>query len=372
VVTGVQTIPLSSNLAVESLSEDECLPQFGLRQFIAGPENSLVAVTVDELLAPETTFNPLVIYGPTGTGKSFLAEGLARRWQAQQDGVQSKTVVTTATDFARAYAGALETRSLDEFRQTYRDAGFLVIEDLPQIARKRAAQQELARTIDECLLHGGRIVVTSQRPLHDMALVRELKSRLSAGLAVPLSTPGKDARRVILNELALQQNIRLTTASAKLLADELAFTVPFLNRTLIELKQSLADATHDIATKDITIAQVRSFIKARFSRYHPALRDITNTTARQFGLRVSELKGPARQQPLVRARGVAMFVARTLTEKSLQQIGRHFGGRDHTTVLHACRKTEQLVKTDPAIRLAVDEVKAKLTKNLTGGFVLDR
>ncbi len=227
-----------------------------------------------------------------------------------------------------------------------------VLEDVAQLGGKRPAQHELVCVLDELADREALVVVTARSlPMHSAVLLPALRSRLSAGLAVPLSLPGPQTRRAILEKLAAAQGLALSNRAIHGLANSLPTSVPALASALLEL-----DLRGRIEGQAIDARRVRQFVTDRTSAGAPSLREIAVVAAKYFGLSLTELKSPNRRQPLVRGRGVAMYLARQLTGKSFEEIGGYFGGRDHTTVLHGCRRTESLLARDRATRQAVAEL----------------
>jgi chromosomal replication initiator protein len=353
VVNGTSTIPLPGRL-VGSPAEFE-LGVHPLWEFVAGPENSLAATALLPYLERTATqFNPLVLYGPHGTGKSHLAHGLAMWWQ--QHFPAARVDRLAASEFARAYAAALEDQRLEAWRRQIRGLSLLIVEDLGQLTGKRGAQQELLHTLDALAQQDAMVVVTARTlPTHSSGLLSALRSRLSAGLVVPLALPGPCARRAILEHLAALRSISLPKRALHCLADGLHLSVPALISALLELELAA-----QLGDEKVDSHRVRQFVAEQGSENMASLRDIACLTAKYFGLKLSDLKSPLRRQPLVAARGVAMYLARQLTKESLQQIGAFFGGRDHTTVLHGCRRTDKLLKRDRETRQAVLELKRML------------
>ena len=197
------------------------------------------------------------------------------------------------------------------------------------------------------------VVTVRSLPTHSTTLSPALRSRLSAGLAVPLALPGPEARRAILEQLTATRGLRLSRRTVRGLADVLAGDVPTLVSALLEL-----DLVVRVEGQSIDRRRVRQYLGQR--AHVPSLREIASLTAKYFGLTLSDLKSPERRQPLVAARGVAMHLVRQLTGKSYAEIGRYFGRRDHTTVLHGCRRTESLLARDRTTRLAVAELRRLL------------
>ena len=351
---GVVTIPLPGQPLAGDLSSHDGHRGPTTLEFFAGPENCLIEPAVSGVLGRQPSpYNPLVLYGPSGTGKSHLARGLAATWKVNFP--QSRVAYTTAVDFAREMADAFEAQSVEDFRANYRGASLAVFEDVAELATKPAAQEELIRTLDAVIQRGGQVVVTASAAPQDIAgFPPALQSRLSAGLCVPLALPGPDTRLAILQRWSNLREVEMADSILKLLAEGLAGTVPELLGAMLQLEVPAREEG-----RPINAHQIRDFLSQRDSALRPKLRDIASLTARHFALRLGDLRGSSRRRPVVTARDVAIYLCRHLTRESLSRIGEYFGGRDHTTILHACRKTEELLQTDPAIRQAIDRLQRK-------------
>ena len=333
----------------------DCSPGSAWPVFLAGPENRLVEPAVRSVLDdPANGYNPLLFYGPSGTGKSHLARGLAAEWKGRH--LRQRVLHTTAADFGRELTDAIKTQATDELRNRYAAVALLVLEDLDQLAGKHDVQEELVQTLDTLLADNGQVVLTaSAAPARLPGIVPRLRSRLESGLTVPLAAPGPGARLAALQQLARLRELELSESAAHLLAEGLPVTVPELLVVLVQLETS-----EQLEGGRIDGKTARRFLALRDSRRQVALHPITVSTARLFALEPSELRGASRRQAVVTARSVAMYLARQLTAKSFDQIGRYFGGRDHTTVIYGYRKTERLLKNDPAIRRAVEQLQEEL------------
>jgi chromosomal replication initiator protein len=318
-----------------------------LERFVLGPENQLAEAAIRALLADgDDPYNPLVFYGPAGTGKSHLARGLADVWKID---FRRSVLYVLASDFARELTDALETNALQEFRTRFRGPALLVVEDIHLLCDRPGAQQELLNTLDAQAEAGNRVIVTTNcAPALLPDFLPGLRSRLMAGLTVPLSPPQYATRVNVLRELAELRGIPLSDAVVEVLAKTMQATVPELFGALVQLEMA---AQTEGAPIGVPLA--RQYVKARQTAQSPQLREIARLTARHFSLKLRDLKSTSRRQVVVRARGVAMYLARVLTQNSLEEIGRYFGGRDHTTVLYGCRKTEELLEHEPAIHEAV-------------------
>lgn len=371
-VDAVFSIPLVANLPVGEPEIEEPARAAGATQrergkpgpaaraeplasdFIAGPENRLIAVAIAALLDdPEPRYNPLVICGPSSTGKTHLARGLAAKRLLQSNGESDSVVFVTGADFARLLHEAIESRSTATFRGRFRRASLLVLDDLTHLATKRIAQQELIHTLDDIIDAGGQVVITSRSvPEQINSLSAGLLSRLSAGLTVSLAAPAAAARLALVERFASLRRIAIPDAAARSLADGLTATAPELLGALSELHMQA-----ELEQASIDAPAVRRYLAERQLRLRPSLRTITSVVAKHFGLRMKDLTSSSRRRAVVQARGVAIHLARQLTGKSLEQIGRYFGGRDHTTVLHSLHATESRLQADSSIRRSIAEIR---------------
>lgn len=355
-MNGVVEIPLSGRVLRREPGPAGCREDaVTLPAFFAGPENRLVEVAVQSVLeGADNAYSPVVFCGRSGTGKSHLAFGLAHAWKARFRG--RTTVYVTATDFARHLTDAIQTKTVDDFAARYRRASLLVVEDVGHLADKPAAQQELTCTLDALLKARGHVVATARAiPGQLGGIMPGLRSRLAAGLAVPLMLPGRETRLAILRRLSDLLGVGLSDAAAAVLADGLNVTVPELFGALTQL---YTQARLDDGLVDVESA--RRYVAERKDHGAPSLRQIALTTAKQFSLTLKELRGPSQGRRVATARGVAMYLARALTTESLAQIGRYFGHRDHTTVSHGCRKTYERCRTQSDIHNAVLALQERL------------
>ena len=352
---GVIDIPIpGSKISVRHGGSEAEHSAVGMQQFVAGEENEFVEVVIRSTLDNKSVrYNPIVLFGPSGTGKSHLARGLIAPWKTTRR--RARVICTTAADFARELADAIETQATDDFRRRYRKVGLLVIEDVGELSGKPAAQEELAQTLDCLVKATNQVVLTAPvAPGQLTKLGVRLRSRLEAGLAVPLARPSAATRLVILRRLAQRRDVELRDSAARILADGLRVTVPELYGALLQLEvpARLAGGVIDTET-------ARRYLCDRKELRQPSLREIASATAKSFSLKLSELRSPSRRRAVVLARGVAMYLARHLTDHNYRQIGRYFSGRDHTTVMYGCRRTESLLKTDPAMREVVERLQRK-------------
>jgi chromosomal replication initiator protein len=324
-----------------------------LPSFVVGPENELVVAPLARLLGDlaleeaSQLFNPLVLVGASGSGKSQLVQGIVRHWRRRLEPAQVEYF--TAADFCReAQAAADETR-LPAWRDGIRSLRVLVVEDLQRLRPRPAFQQELRLAVDAITAAGGIVIFTAERePASVGHLDSGLRDRLAAGLTLRLQLPSLAARRAILQLAANARGIMLTDAElARLAQREAGSPAELIGRVATSAKPrpvvAEPPAKHDHSPSDSRedIAQ---------------LKQIVAVTARFFSVTQAALIGPSRRTSLVEARNVAAYLARRLTSLSYADIGRGLGHRDHTTIMHAERRLAERLAHDPVTQQAVDEL----------------
>jgi chromosomal replication initiator protein len=357
----------------------------GLREYVLGPENGLVtqgiglrgaAAGADSL---HIECIPLTVWAPSGLGKSQLLRALAATWA--RDHAPDSVALLSGADFARSYAAAVKVDDLPRFQQRYQRVDFLLIDDLDGLQSKQGAQQQLATIVDHRQRHQRPVVFSVKQPLHRLGLSSRLTSRLAGGLVIPLQLPSAETRRAILQRLCQQRQLDLTPEAARLLSASESLTVPQLMGLLNQLRhESLEGSTPELTEvasasfvvdpdgvpsspqeAAINAAQVQQFLGAsQVLRVDAA--EIIRATARYFGLQPRNLTGSSRRRMDVLARSCAMYLMRGMTGESFQQIGRHFGGRDHSTVMHACRKVAGNQETEMTTRTALQEIQRRLSE----------
>jgi chromosomal replication initiator protein len=349
-------------------------------QFLIDEDQGLIRIAVEQALGPNPQrYNPLVVTGSSGCGKSHLAQGIAFAWRELYP--RCRLIVTSATDFARDYLDASREGSLETFRARYFQSQLCVIEDLHQLndrhrgpraaqpmasrhvtSLRLAAQAELAMLCDELIRRNTPLIVTIGRSSEEAAtanhdaLEPRLVSRLNGGLTVTLKLPSRSLRGELLSLFARLRGLRVTTAAVELLAGSIKASPQELLATLNGLELLAGQGTHP----QIDQALVEEYLSQLETPKQPTLQEIAQRTARHFGLRVSQLRSPDRHRLVVQARSIAMFLARELTGESYERIGRFHGNRDHTTVLYNCRQIEQSRQQEPTIREALNTLRARL------------
>jgi chromosomal replication initiator protein len=325
--------------------------------FVAGSENELAAeacLTLTEFLG--TNYNPLLITGMPGTGKSHIARGLAKVWQRKLNS-PTVAIVFSGAEFVTAFQAANNQERQREFQNRVRRAKMLVIDELTQMAGKTAALHELKATIDELLANGGHIIITSRLAIEMIPGVNAaLQARLLGGLTISLKIPGPEARFILWERYVAAQGITASDEVLRSLAAALEITAADIWQTVTTLAEESENG------REITQREVKSVLKQQRGAYQPTVRTIANLCAKYYGLKPTELSSPLRRRTIVAARNMAIYLARTMSEISLEQIGKHFGGRDHTTVLHGIRTIEDRLKTEPETKQAYEDLRKMLAQ----------
>jgi chromosomal replication initiator protein len=344
--------------------------------FIAGPENRLLAPPLERLLNASDVangllgdlaeqFNPLVLVGPSGSGKSHLAQGVVRAWSQRFDA--SEIAYFTAADFGRERQAAEAEERLEAWRDQTRCVRLLVIEDLDSLRPRATIQQELRTTIDAVIAGGGTVIVTAHcEPTGISHLDAGLRDRLTAGLTVRINRPDLAARRTLLAQTAAARGLALEPAELDHLAQKDCGTPAQLLGRLatsklkssgslpLEARAGEGDApgtrSHQL------IASKGGELKDHSAHDLAPVKHILAVTARYFSVTQAALTGPSRRKSLVQARNIVVHLARRLTDLSYADIGRALGNRDHTTIMHADRRLAEALATDSAVQQAVDEL----------------
>lgn len=366
-ISGIFSIPLAASRQPEegrtsgSVSPSRLADGASSSTFVAGPENSLVRVLVDAVQAEVPRYNPIVLVGGTGLGKTSLLQGLMARRQAVWPAVQG--ISLTAVDFARGYNDAYETNTLAEWRSRHVRTGVLAIDDVHRLANRPGPQQELLTVLDALLRRGSLVIVTTRRqPAEVRGLHPGLVSRLSSGLIVPLALPEAAARRALVEQLSQQLAIPLSGDVIQRLADAPRGRRPVF-ATPMQLRHAVVELAHlaQSGATNIDVQLVDRLIREHAPETKGTLRQIASAVAKHYQISLNELKGQSRQQGVVRARSLAMYLCRELAGASYAEVGKFFGGRDHTTVLHACRKIAGQLSDDSSLRELADDLATQLT-----------
>jgi chromosomal replication initiator protein len=334
-------------------------PKLTFDQFVIGDSNRLAhaaALTVAEM--PAQAYNPLFICGPPGVGKTHLLSAIASLLQFHSPGLTVRC--TTGEAFTNEFLGALAGGQTDGFKARFRQIDVLLMDDVQFLERKTRTEEEFFHTFNALHDGGRQIVLSSDRPPADLqALEDRLRERFQAGLVADISPPDQSTRLAILRKRAQHDGIDLEDERAlELIAERIDTNVRALEGALIRVV-AFSSLTGRPLTGDLAVEVLDGLYpdsKPSARRRKPSIDEIQAAACQHFGVSSAELLSAKRTPRLAWPRQVAMYLARELTGESLPTIGRQFGGRDHTTVLHAWRRTVARIASDDASRTAVEKV----------------
>jgi len=322
-------------------------PLFNFDSYVEGKSNQIArAASLHVADSPGTSgYNPLFLYGGTGLGKTHLMLAVGNK--IKQDNPKARVMYLSSERFVQDMITALRNNVIDQFKAHYRSADALLIDDIQFFAKKERSQEEFFYTFNSLLEGQRQIILTCDRfPKEVDNLDERLQSRLGWGLTVAIEPPELETRVAILIKKALQSLITLPEDVAFFIAQRIKSNVRDLEGALQRVM-----AFSRFTNQPLSIDMAQEALKDLIALHQKlvTLESIQKTVAEYFKVRVSELLAKKRTRSIARPRQIAMALAKELTNHSLPEIGEAFGGRDHTTVLHACRKIAELKETDPRI-----------------------
>ena len=322
-------------------------PQFTFDNLVVGSSNRFAhAAAVSVANNPAETYNPLFIYGPSGLGKTHLIYAIAHQIRTTRP--SAKIIYIKGDDFINEFIELVRAGRGSEFRAKYRDADLLLVAAVQIVAGKEQVQNEFFHTFNTLYEAGRQIVLTSDRPPSDMHLLDDrLRTRFEWGLHVDVQPPDFETRLAIVKNKAAQWGTVIDDDIARYIAENVTSNVRQLEGTMNKIlayrdligREMDADAAH---------RAVEDFMKKN-ANLAPTAAMIITETSRYFGIDEEVIKGPSRSREAVNARQAAMYLVRRMTNLSTPDIGREFGKRDHTTVLHSLEQIEKKMKSAPVV-----------------------
>jgi chromosomal replication initiator protein len=320
---------------------------FTFDTFVEGKSNQLArAASMQVAENPGGAYNPLFLYGGVGLGKTHLMHAIGN--EIVRRNPRAKVAYLRSERFVADMVKALQLNAINEFKRYYRSVDALLIDDIQFFARKERSQEEFFHTFNALLEGGQQVIVTCDRfPKEIVDMEERLKSRFGWGLTVMVEPPELETRVAILMKKAEQVNVRLSSEAAFFIAQKIRSNVRELEGAL-----RLVIANAHFTGSEITPPFIRESLKDLLALHEKqvSIDNIQRTVAEYYKIKVADLLSKRRTRTVTRPRQMAMAMAKELTNHSLPEIGDAFGGRDHTTVLHACKKIVELQETDPGIR----------------------
>ena len=322
-------------------------PIFTFDTLVEGKSNQLGHAAAMQIgLNPGVAYNPFLIYGQSGLGKTHLMQSIGHA--ILENNPSARVLYLNSEKYVVDMVAALQNGKMDEFKRYYRNLDALLIDDIQFLAKKEQSQEEFFHNFNALFEGAKQIVLTCDRyPKEVPGLADRLKTRFGWGLTVAVEPPELEMRMAILNSKAAQTGIELPQDVSMFIAQRIASNVRELEGAL---KRVLANAlfTGSPITLDFAREALSDLLAVQAKLI--TIENIQKTVAEYFNIRLADLSGKSRSRSIARPRQIAMSIAKELTNKSLPEIGQAFGGRDHTTVLHATRKIAELRESDSAVR----------------------
>jgi chromosomal replication initiator protein len=356
--TGLEQVSFAGHEPAGSSGTDdvELNPSYTFERFVIGPGNRLAhgaALAVAE--APSEAYNPLFLHGPPGLGKTHLLGAIANYLRENASGLSVR--YTTAESFTNEFVAALKSSGAEAFKARYRDIDVLLIDDVQFLQGKPATEEEFFHTFNALYEAGSQLVLSADRiPSELSTLASRLRDRFEWGLTVAVEPPNLATRLTVLRHLVAEAGVEIADSEA---LTELA------NRIDANVRQLRGALTRVLAHASLMAKPLSSELIAEVvPRYRPSqpssVEEIQQRVAEGFGISRAELIGSSRAATPLRARQVAIFLTRDLTDLSLPQIGRLYGGRDHTTVLNSLRRVEAGLGEDDDLAEKVRELRGAI------------
>ena len=354
-----------NNNALKQMIPEEPLnsilnPKYTFETFVIGSGNQLAhAASLAVAESPACSYNPLFIYGGVGLGKTHLMHAIGHYIIKQTPSL--KVLYVSSERFTNELINAIKDDKNEPFRQKYRNIDVLLIDDIQFIAGKERTQEEFFHTFNALYEANKQIIISCDKPPREIVTLEErLRSRFEWGLQADIQPPDYETRIAILKKKAQGENIYIPDEVYEFIADNIASNIRELEGALIKVI-ALSTLVKSEITLDIAKEALKDILSASKTRVVNS--DIViDVVARYYGLKQEDFKSKKRSRDVSFPRQVAMYLCRELTEMSLPQIGREFGGRDHTTVIHAFSKISEGIEKDFELRRSIEE----LRKNIIG------
>jgi chromosomal replication initiator protein len=334
-------------------------PDYTFDNFVVGPSNRLAhASCVAVSHSPGNTYNPLFIYGNSGLGKTHLLQAVC--FEARRDSDGAVIQFLSCEDFVNRFIRAIEEGNLPGFQSQFRTVDMLVIDDVQFLREREHSQEEFFHTFNALYNNGKQIILSADSPpVQIPSLEDRLISRFNWGLVAGIDPPSYETRIAIVQKKARLRGLSISDEIAEYVARKVQANIRELEGALTSI--------YAVATtngQEITLELARIALEGQIaaSARHISITDIIEAVTRHFDVRLADLQSKKRSQSITEPRQICMYLARHLTRHSLEEIGGHLGGRDHTTVMHACNKIGQAMDADPKMNALLNELTKQITQ----------
>jgi len=330
-------------------------PSFTFSSFVLGESNSL-AFNVSKAVAetPGEQYNPLFIYGGVGLGKTHLMQAIGN--ELLKSG--KKIIYNTFEQFMNRYTANLRSKTMDRFRDYYRNCDILLIDDIQFISRKEQTQDEFFHTFNELHSLNKQIVITSDRaPKKIAGLVDRLKSRFEWGMLVSINPPELETKIAIIQKKSQLNGIRMPDDVVNFLATNLGNNIREIEGTIIKLN-AMSNLLRQPITLDFAKSAIQDYLNEK--KKSISIDSIVDFVAKELNVKPGDIRSKKRAKKIVEARRIAIYLARSLTTNSMPQIAVYFGMKDHSAISHAMRKIEDIIENDENFKVLIEELQSKI------------
>ena len=365
----------NSSLENDSGTADQLIPKknyhrasklnnrYIFKSFVEGKGNQFAKAAASSVAdSPgQTPFNPLLIYSSPGLGKTHLLQSIGNHILQIQP--QTKVVYVTSEKFMLDFISAIQNNKSTIFAKSYRDVDVLLLDDVQFFQTKEQTQEQFFHLFNELFQQGKQIVLTTDRHPNELTQLKtRLVSRFQSGLIVDIQPPDLETRIAILMNKAQNDNLDIPYDVTEFIATAITNDIRSMEGALVKLL-ALASLTKNEITIELAQKVIEGILGKEIAK-KTSLKMVLASTGKEYNVSEKKLLGKGRQMEIVIARHVAMYLCRELTNSSLISIGKHFGNRDHSTVIHACKTIENKMKTDESLTARIKNLKA----NLLGGM----
>lgn len=335
-------------------------PRYLFDEFVVGESNRYAHAAAVAVADPNgKAFNPLFIYGGSGLGKTHLMHAIGHR--AYENDTSLNILYVNSEQFINGFIDAIQNKKHVEFRQSYRNVDILLIDDVQFLTGKERTQQEFFHTFNALYDAGKKIIVTSDRPPKDLsALEDRLRSRFEWGLLVDIQSPDLETRIAILRKKARQEGVALPNDVIVFIAERITENVREMEGALKRLR--MAASLHDQPIDMEMARDVLGHLMVGSPQPRVTIDDVQRAVCAYFSIRVTDLLGKNRSKKFSQPRHLAQYLCRQLTDLSFPDIAQKFGGKDHTSIIYACRKVDTAIKKDANLQGVVNYLTKQITK----------
>jgi chromosomal replication initiator protein len=347
---------------IDQPPQSQLNPRYTFDTFVIGSGNRFAhAASLAVAEAPAKAYNPLFIYGGVGLGKTHLMHAIGHYVQANTP--SSRVVYLSSEKFTNEFINSIRDNKTINFRNKYRSVDVLLIDDIQFLAGKEQTQEEFFHTFNALHEENKQIIISSDRPPKEIPTLEDrLRSRFEWGLITDVQPPDLETRIAILRKKAIADKLDVPSEVLAFIADRVDTNIRELEGALIRVVAYSALMSQPV-TKELATEALKDIISEAPPKV-VGIQDIQQEVCSYYRLRLDDLKSKKRTKTVAFPRQIAMYLCRELTEFSLPKIGEDFGGRDHTTVIHAHEKISRLLHTDPQLQHVINELKKRITRGL--------